>query len=87
VLVDALGGEDSLELRDLVDGVDVIEALDAVAIALVDGVDAQAPPLTRTDPLALMRTDPPIAQQSEAAVGEGGCCPETRETVIWPGPV
>ena len=41
MLADALGGEDGLELRDLVDGVDVVEALDAVAIALVDGVDAQ----------------------------------------------
>jgi len=38
---DALGGEHGLELRDLVDGVDVVEALDAVAIALMDGVDAQ----------------------------------------------
>jgi len=38
---EALDRADELELGDLVDEVDVIKPLDAVEIALVDGVDAQ----------------------------------------------
>ena len=43
VLTDAGHGEDALVLGDLIDGVDQIQALDAVQIALVDTVDAQVP--------------------------------------------
>ena len=46
-LGDAGHGADELELGDLVDQVDQVDPLDAVAVALVDGVDADVarPPL------------------------------------------
>lgn len=41
MLADPLDTDDDLPLGDLIDGVDVIETLDAIEIALVDGVDAK----------------------------------------------
>jgi len=38
---DARGGGHDLPLRDLVDGIDVVDAFGRVRIALVHGVDAQ----------------------------------------------
>ena len=41
VLADALGGANDLKLGDLIDGVDVIDALEAIEVTLMDGIDAQ----------------------------------------------
>ena len=40
-LTDALDGERAWELGDLIDGIDVINALDAIQIALVNRIQAQ----------------------------------------------
>ena len=40
VLGDSLRSGDKFKLRCLVDGIDVINAFDAIAVALMDGVDA-----------------------------------------------
>lgn len=40
-LADPFDADDALHLGGLVDGVEVVEALDAVEIALMDGIDAQ----------------------------------------------
>jgi hypothetical protein len=40
-LADAFDREHALKLRHRIDGIDVIDALDAIQIALVDGIQAQ----------------------------------------------
>ena len=52
-------GAGELELRHFVDGVDQVDALVAVEVALVDGVDAQeaGPPALRARHLAERRID------------------------------
>ena len=40
ILSDLLNGSDEFELRDLIDGVDVLNAFDAVFVALMNGIHA-----------------------------------------------
>lgn len=50
VLADLCDAEDALPLRDLVDGVDMVKALDPIKIALMHAVDAQVVQVSIGDP-------------------------------------
>ena len=67
-LGDGFDGADVLILGDFIDGVDVIDAFGAIAVALVDGIDAQEAGLAVRLRLSALAD----GDRNRSRLGEGG---------------